>query len=504
VRALKALVRGGRGRVLLALGSAALVGVVYLFLATAGRMDRFPHTGNGYYEQLAVAFVDGHLDLIQRPDPSKSADDVRGQYWDLSLHEGRLYLYWGPAPALVGAALLRWFSLSVADDAMTVAFAVGRAVVGAMLLVRAKRVFFRGHPWWPTVMGIVTLAFGAPLTLVCARPATYEVAIVGDQFFLVAAAFVAFVALTRPRDPATRRLFVLVSALLALGVASRLAQILAAAAVAAITFLEAASDAPDEGRARFWLGDATALALPLLAGCAGLGVYDRVRFGSAFDTGLQHQLSIWTFHNGVRFVVPNLYSYVAKPPLLQHAFPYLRVAPWNEFALWRWFPETALHENDTVFEANVGFLWTTPFYALAAVAWLALARWVARAVRRRDGGPFAPAPRMAWFAAISLCLATLSMVPCLVAFVSAVRYLADASAGLAFGATLGLSLLVARPARSVIARRALAAGAGFAVAASLVVNAALWVEGPYGGFLRSHNARFFDRLSRVFPGGSGT
>jgi hypothetical protein len=468
--------------------------------------------GNGYYEQLAVAFADGHLDLIQRPDPGMTADDVRGQYWDLSLHNGRLYLYWGPAPALVDAALLKWFSLHIADDLLTVAFAFGRAVLGALLLVRAKRVFFRGHPSWPTWMGIATLAVGAPLTLVCARPATYEVAIMGGQFFLVAATLAAFVALTRTRDAATRPLFVLASTCLALGVASRLAQLLAAGALAALTWLEAAMEAPltvslaaasrRTGRVRRWLGDAAALGVPLLAGCVGLGLYDRARFGSVFDTGLQYQLSIWTFHNGLRFVIPNLYSYVAKPPLVLSAFPYLRVAPWTEFPLWRWVPELALHEGDSVFEANVGFLWTTPFYAFAAIAWFALGRWLVRAARRRAFEPLGPAPRIAWFAAASLALATVSMLPCLVAFVSAVRYLADASAGLAFGATLGLSLLAARPSFSRIARGVLAGCAGTAVAASLIVNLALWVHGPYGDFVRDHNPALFRGLSRVFARGT--
>lgn len=498
MRKLKALLGHRRARAPLALAAAVALGVVYVFLATAGRMGAFPHTGNGYYEQLAVAFADGHVDLVQRPDPSKSADDVRGQFWDLSLHDGKLYLYWGPAPALVGAALLRWFALQVADDPLTIAFALGRASIGTMILVRAKRLFFHGHPWWPTWLGVATLAFGAPLTLVCARPATYEVAIIGGQFFLVAATYAAFVALTRPRDRATRPLFVLTGGLLALGVASRLAQLLAVIGLAVLTLIEAAGDAPKRGRVRFWLADVTALGAPLAAGFAALGAYNRARFGSVYDSGLQHQLSIWTFHNGVRFVLPNLYSYVAKPPIFQHGFPFLRVAPWDGFALWTAFPELSLHDSDYLFEANVGFLWTTPFYAFAAVAWLALARWVLRGAGRRTLTPSAPASRLAWFAAASFALGTLSMIPCLVAFVSAVRYLADASAGLAFAATLGVSLLVARPVRSRIARGSLVAFAGAAVAVSLVVNFALWVEGPYGDFLHSHNAALFDGLSGIF------
>jgi|CZKU01.1.fsa_nt_gi hypothetical protein len=492
------MARRPAARAVLAVAGVVALAAVYVFLATAGRMTRFPHIGHGYYEQLAVAFADGHVDLVQRPDPATSAEDVREQYWDLSLHHGRLYLYWGPVPALIGAALLRWFAISVPDDPLTIAFALARTVLGAMLLVRAKRHFFRGHAWWPTWMGVATLAFGAPLTLISARPAVYEAAIVSGQCFLVAATYVAFVALTRPRGPITRPLLCLAGICLALGVASRLAQLLAAVGIAALTLAETAGDAPKRGRLRFWLLDATALGAPLVAGLGGLGAYNRARFGSVFDTGLRHQLSQWTFHNGFRFVLPNLYSYIAKPPGVVPHFPFIRAAGWDGCPLWTAIPELSLHGPDYLFEANVGFLWTTPFYAFALIAWLALARWALRSAWRRSLAPSAMAPRLAWLVAASFMLSTVSMIPCLVAFVSAARYLADATAGLALGATLGLSLLAVRPVRSRVAHGALAVVVGAAVVVSIVVNLALWVEGPYGDFLHSQNGALFERLSHAF------
>jgi hypothetical protein len=481
---------------------AIAVAAAYVFLATAGRMDRFPHVGNGYCEQLAVAFADGHLDLVQRPDPAKSADSLRGDYWDLSLYHGRLYSYWGPVPALIGAAVLRWFAISVPDDPMTLAFALVRAAFGTALLVSAKQRFFSGHPWWPTALGIGTLVLGAPMTLVLSRPAVYEVAIVGGQAFVVAGTYAAFVALTRPRGIATRPLLALSGALFALGIACRLSLLVAVAAIVALTVAESASDTPRGGRLRWASLDAAVMAAPLGLCLLALGAYNKARFGSAFDTGLHLQLSQWMFHSGVRFVLPNLYSYIVKPPQFDSHFPFLHVAGWDGFPLWWWMPDLVLHEGDYYFEASAGFLWTTPFYAFAAVAWLALAGWIARGIRRRDLTPSAPAPRLAWLAAVSLVLVFASMAPCLVAAGSSVRYLADGSAGLALGATLGLSLLVAR-ARSRAARGALAALAFAMVAGSIVVNLALWVDGPYGDFLHAHNRQLFDRLSHVFSHGAG-
>jgi hypothetical protein len=488
------MARSPAAHVVLAVAGVLALGAVYVFLATAGRVTRFPDVGHGAYEQLAVAFADGHVDLVQRPDPAMAADAVRREYWDLSLHHGRLYLYWGPIPALAGAAILRWFAISAPDGLLTTAFALARTVFGAMLLIRAKRHLFRGHAWWPTWMGIITLAFGAPLTLISARPAVYETAIVSGQCFLVAATYVAFVALTRPRDPTTRPLLCLAGICLALSVSSRLALLPAAVGIAALTLAETAGDAPETGRLRFRLLDATTRGAPLVAGLAGLGAYNSARFGSVFDTGLQHQLSRWTFHNGVRFVLPNLYSYIAKPPRVMPHFPFLRVAGWDGCPIWRAIPELALHGPDYVFEGNVGLVWTTPFYAFSLIAWIALARWALRAARRRSLAPAATAPRLAWLVAVSFTLSTVSMIPCLVAFISAARYLDDAAAGLALGATLGLSLFAARPR---VARGVLGAFAGAAVAASLVVNLALWVEGPYGGFLRSQNRALFERLAHA-------
>ncbi len=489
-------------RLAFALAGVLAITALYVFLATGGRMTKFPHIGGGRYEQLAVAFADGHSDLIQRPDPTKTSEELRcDEYWDLSLHHGRFYVYWGPVPALLDAAYLRWFGAAIPDDPLTVVFAVARAVLGAWLLVRVKQRFFAGHPWWPTAMGIVTLVIGAPLTLIFSRPAVYEAAIIAGQAFLVAATCAAFVALTRQRGPGTRWLLALAGTCLGLAIGSRLTLFPAALAILGLTVLEAAPDTPRgrrRERARVFLLDLAAMSAPIGAALVALGLYDRARFGSVFDTGILYQITQRTFHVGARFIAPNLYALVARAPHFEGKFPFVFLAGWNGCPLWKLWPDLTLHLGDYDFEAAAGFLWTTPFYAFAFVAWLALARWVARSFRRGGLVPSAPAPRLAWLAAVSLALAA-GVAPTLISGGSATRYLADATAGLSLAATLGLSLLIASPARSRFARWALAALAGAAVVFSLVINLAFWVEGPYGAFLYSVNRPLFESLSAWFP-----
>jgi prepilin-type processing-associated H-X9-DG protein len=487
-------------RIALALAGLAGIAVLYLFLSTAGTLTKFPNLPNEHYGRLAVAFADGHTDLIEHPDGSVSGDDAMFErYWDLSLHDGKLYLYWGPVPALIGAALLRAFGAHPSDDQLTFVFALVRAVFGAMILVRAKRTLFRAQPWWPTSLGIVTLVVGAPLTLIFARSVVYEAAIMGAQCFLVVGTYVAFVALTTTRRSVGTPLLLFTASLCwTLAFGCRASQVLASAALGAVTLAEAYVQTPARQRRRVLIGYSLVLAVPMAVGGALLAGYNRVRFGSIFDTGLALQVSTLRYHSGLRFIVPNIYCYSSQPPAFTREFPFLRVAPWDGFWLWKLLPDLSLDSADLDVEPNVGLLWSTPFYAFAVVSAIALARWSVRALGRRSLAAAAPIPVLGWLTACSLALGTLSFAPCLVSFISTVRYPMDVTAGLAFAATIGLTLLAARPVRSKALRGALAAGATVMVVSSILVNFALWVGGPYGDSLKSTNTPLFDKLSRTF------
>jgi prepilin-type processing-associated H-X9-DG protein len=477
----------------------AAIAVLYLFLSTAGTLTKFPALTNEHYGRLAVAFADGHTDLIEHPDGTVSGDDAMfARYWDLSLHDGKLYLYWGPVPALLGAAILRAFGVHPSDDQLTFVFALVRAVFGAMILLRAKETMFRAQPWWPTWLGIVTLVLGAPLTLIFARSVVYEAAITGAQCFLVVGTYVAFVALTTARRSVGTPLLLFVATLCwALASGCRVSQVLASTALVAATLAEAWVQTPERQRRHVLVGYGLVLAVPIAVGGTLLAVYNWVRFGSIFDTGLALQVSTLRYHSGLRFIVPNLYCYSSKPPVFTMKFPFVGVAPWDGFWLWKLVPDLSLDSGDMDMEPNAGLLWSTPFYGFAVVAAFVFARWSVRALGRRSLSAAAPIPVLGWLTACSLALGTLGFAPCLVSFISTVRYPMDVTAGLTFAATIGLTLLAARPVRSRARRGALVVGATAMVVSSIFVNFAFWVGGPYGDSLKSTNPPLFDRLSRT-------
>lgn len=480
------------------------VGVLYVFMGTAGTMSHFAETTKNYYEQLAVAFADGHLELVQRPEPTDQRGLLEYRYWDLSLYKGRLYPYWGPVPALFGAALLRLFGWHPTDPVLTVLFVWLRALLGIAMVVRAKSVFFPRQPWWPTVFGACVLAVGGPVSFLLTRPAVYEVAIAAAQCLLLAGVAFVFWALDPPRREArTRALLAAAGLCWALALGCRITSL---PACAGLFLLSCAADVvplPRGKRLRVLRIDAAWLAAPIAAGLCALALYNRARFGSLFDTGLRYQLDSGPFHYAPRFAALNLYNYTAKPPVVDSAFPFLHVADFDGFWLWRLFPELSLAPSEIWHERNIGLLCSTPFYALSLVTVFVSGRWLVRAAAQRDERVVGSSMTLSWLCASSLAMAVLGTIPCVLGNASSPRYQMDASTGLALASTLGLGFLVAIPRRSRAARGALVAIASALTAISILVNAAVWVDGGMNDFLATQNPSLFKHLSALFSLGAG-
>jgi len=94
-----------------------LVILTYVWFISTGLWTTWPATTN-YYDQLATSFHEGHLYLDVQPDPallelpdpydpdareSMQESDIEklNTIWDMSLYGGKIYLYWGPVPALI-------------------------------------------------------------------------------------------------------------------------------------------------------------------------------------------------------------------------------------------------------------------------------------------------------------------------------------------------------------------------------------------------------------------
>src|SRR6202142_1830101 len=105
--------------------SALLVVVIYIFFISVGTWTKWPATTD-FYAQLAKAFDQGQVSLLTKPDPSILAlqnpyqdDALRKQTtypWDVSLFNGKYYIYWGPAPAIVMAIVGLFHPIKAGDQ----------------------------------------------------------------------------------------------------------------------------------------------------------------------------------------------------------------------------------------------------------------------------------------------------------------------------------------------------------------------------------------------------
>src|SRR3954471_417762 len=113
----------------------AIVAIVDLWIVSAGRWTRWPEY-SALNDTLADAFRHGQTSLLKQPPPELVAlanpYDARANRaaresgaHDLALFRGRYYLYWGPVPALLLAAVKSIFPGigTIGDQYLAYAFA---------------------------------------------------------------------------------------------------------------------------------------------------------------------------------------------------------------------------------------------------------------------------------------------------------------------------------------------------------------------------------------------
>ena len=158
------------------------------------------------YSQLAIAFKSHQLYLNEKPpaellalsDPydwSARYSIRRSFTMDVSLYNGRFYLYWGPIPSL----LLMIFSHEqlqvLGDQYVFFTFLYGLFLYSFLLVRSFWEKFNRVLPAW--MIGITLLAIGisGPIPRLLNLSSIYEAAVVGSQFFFIGGCYWAYSAM---------------------------------------------------------------------------------------------------------------------------------------------------------------------------------------------------------------------------------------------------------------------------------------------------------------------
>jgi tetratricopeptide (TPR) repeat protein len=448
----------GRRRVALAAACAVVLAVLAGLASSVGSgVDWAASHRDEAYNLLARGFASGRLSLARDvpaglaslPDPY---DPVANQPYrqfpyglhDLSYFRGRLYLYFGPAPAVLlfgpwRAATGTWLSHRAAAAALCGA---GFLALAAALLVLVRRFHPGLEGLAPACCLVLGLADGIPVLLRWTN--VYEVAIAAGHAASMGALACVCLAVLRP---AVRgRWLMAAGTLYGLAIASR-PSLLPGAAILLVPVLLP----PGERSGRLRL--LAAAAAPVAAAGAMLLAYNALRFGDPLEFGQRYQLLVGRTAGsgppfGLRHLPFNLGQYFLEPPRLQARFPYLRDVPSG--------PVPAGHG-----------LVESPFGVLACVplCWLALAAPLGWRRRPPDEGRALAAATGA--AALLFATGALTVAAY---WWTAARYEADFLPPLVLLAVLGILALEREFAPRPAARRLVRAGWLALAAASVAFN----------------------------------
>jgi tetratricopeptide (TPR) repeat protein len=319
------------------LASAAFVLVVatYIFLGGMGVTDRDnPEPRDAAYNLLARGLLSGHLYLdkaapevltrLKDPlDPGQNEvarDDPRYRLHDLSYRNGRLYLYFGVAPALL--VFIPWHVLTGGWlphwCAVILLCSIGLAV-NVQLLRSLRALIFPGSPVWILSVLVLVLGLGSYAPLLAARADMWEIPIAFNYLAMSAALWFVWKAATRPERAVTY----VACASVAFGAAflSR-PTVLPCVAVLLLPFASRAVRANPVAWA--------AAALPLGLCGAAAALYNALRFGGPFDFGESSQLAgVYVAHLhtfSARFVPANLRLYLFQGVDWSRVFPFVHEA----------------------------------------------------------------------------------------------------------------------------------------------------------------------------------
>lgn len=333
-----------RRRVLEVASSVIALGLVLAFYAwtAATSAGTFPTqlslNGRDYYNHLTDAFLEGQIALLIEPPAELLALENpydRAQYaalkppppHDMSLFEGRYYVYWGPTPVLtlfLPARLLLGDDLS--ERAAIVIFSFAGLLVSLALLRYAARRFLPHPRRWMLAMGGLALATGTTALYNLRRPTIYEVALSAGFCFTMAGAYLLLRGALEERHRWRR----LAGASACIGLAAGARPTLALnglLVVAVLAFLLRSGRLPS--RAARWRAALALLGPVTLAGLLLLA-YNAARFGSPGQFGLIYQLNQFDPFppdGGLPHFIPGLYLYLLAPPLVNLNFPFIHLPP---------------------------------------------------------------------------------------------------------------------------------------------------------------------------------
>ncbi len=305
---------------------------IYFWFMSAGH-----NSTSNYYSLLAISFRRGELFLPLKPDPTllqlpdpydPSARQGIKAPLDLSLYNGKFYLYWGPAPSLLLAIAQPFLPGKIGEVDLLFIFVCGIFLSQFLLIMNIWERFFPEIPKWILILSIFLVGLANPALWLLSQPKIYETAIAGGQFFFISGLLSAVLALDH-QSPSSWRL-ALTSSLWALTVGTRLVLVFP---VIFMTLMVIYRLFKIRGQSFVELAsELISLGLPLFVGALCLGWYNWARFSSILETGFTYQLAGPDLQKHLNelfspvYIFQNLYNYLLNPFVANRQFPFIHPA----------------------------------------------------------------------------------------------------------------------------------------------------------------------------------
>jgi len=323
----------------------------YTWLPASYPRHWFTSRPEGFYNELADAFLSGQASLLRGPDPRMAAladpyDPVQNAPYrvsDLSYFKGSYYLYMGPAPAVtvfIPARLLTGRYLTE-KSACSLLFVVG-AVASFALLLHLRRACIPGAQASVLASAAMALALADGYYAAARGTIAQQVTIANAYAFAMLSLWACGRAVTSAAWP--RAWFAAASLFLGIAVASRPNYVFASAALVPPFVLWLRGGRPSSATWRA----AAAAALPLGVVVALLLTYNAVRFGHFLEFGQRYQLGNWNqlklSSSGLGHGWENAWRYLLAPADYSIYFPFVTAPTWIAVSIlphvpWLWlFP----------------------------------------------------------------------------------------------------------------------------------------------------------------------
>ena len=416
-----------------------LAGVLLIdaFIVSGGNLANWGES-TAYHSLLADGFLHGQTSLMIRPDPrlvaAKNPYDWNAHpnwgIWDMTLFQGKYYLYFGPAPALICAAIKYARADSAAmvyDHLLSFLFVAGLTIAGTLTLIAARAKFYAYQPLWTVLIGVMLLGCALPVTWCLCHGTYLEASICGGQCFYLAGMGAGLLALSG-RRPWTGAITAGICWMLA--IASRLS-LAPCVCVTFILFAVGMLSRGDSVRGR--AGAVLLGGLPLAGGIIALAVYNAARFGAWSETGWVYQLSSLNhlamrqagLLTSSRYMFPHVLRYLLEYPELSGDFPYIGLHDSAHGIL------GGLGAPGLILEQVGGIAWSVPVLVFGLfVMW------------RRESSPLAckvppPTSGCRWLCSSLGFTALCGLLPTTITLFSTERYLADSVPSALLLAVLG-------------------------------------------------------------------